>query len=85
MLLFEDQKKGFQRVGSVRRELILPSWLMTLDELMSLWLGQEGIVDGKDTNINAIPVASFVERSQIHSVTSSRLLTYVPPSQPFHT
>lgn len=45
-----------------RRKLISPSWLMLMDEMMSLWLGQEGVVSGAHANPNPIPVASYVER-----------------------
>ena len=45
-----------------RKKVVRPSWLMVMDELMSLWLGDDGVLDGKGANPFPIPFLSFVER-----------------------
>jgi len=41
-----------------RAALIIPSWLMTLDESMAAWTGVEGVEPGKGANFKPIPFLS---------------------------
>lgn len=45
-----------------RLKLIVPSWLLEMDESMSAYLGAEGVADGEHANSDPIPHRSFVER-----------------------
>ena len=45
-----------------RRRLIVPSWLLSGDELMSMWLGEEGVQAGVGSDFRPIPHRSYVER-----------------------
>ena len=45
-----------------RCTLIIPSWMLTLDESMSAWTGDEGVTPGVGSNSRPIPWLSFVVR-----------------------
>ena len=45
-----------------RWRLVVPSWLITGDEMMSAWTGAEGVDDGIGAHYKPIPFMSFVER-----------------------
>ena len=45
-----------------RRSLVIPSWLLTLDESMCPYTGTEGVEPGKGADFKPIPLLSFVER-----------------------
>ena len=45
-----------------RRRLIVPSWLLDLDESMCAWTGAVGVEAGKGANFKPIPWSSYVER-----------------------
>ena len=48
--------------NDTREMLIVPSWALTEDEEMALWLGDEGVVEGAGANPKPIPKTSYVER-----------------------
>ena len=48
--------------NAYRLKLIVPSWLLVMDESMSAYLGAEGVADGENANSDPIPHRQFVER-----------------------
>lgn len=48
--------------SKLRREKIIPSWLLVGDESMSAWTGGEGVLDGAGVNHKPIPLLHFIER-----------------------
>jgi len=57
-----------------RAALIIPSWLMTLDESMAAWTGVEGVEPGKGANFKPIPFAFLSVSASARSCRRAREL-----------